>query len=290
MSALAPPEFESLEQVRARVAAGLAGVERVLCVFSGKGGVGKSAVAVQLALALSDRGLRVGLFDADLQGPSLASMLGLRGRPVAAQGEQLLPVAGPGGVLVQSLDFLLQGNQPLAWEGPAGEAAGLRSALEQAALADLLAGTRWGTLDLLIADLAPGADRLPALAQLLPRCEALAVAIPSGVALLQVERSLWRAREARIPLLGLVLNMDSQHCPGCDRALPLFGESGVAELSQTLGVEVLARIPFDRALALALDAGRPCASGAAAATPAGVAFRELAARVASRAGRKEDEW
>jgi len=282
------PEFESHAEARARVAAGLAGVERVLCVMSGKGGVGKSAVAVHLALAFAQRGARVGLLDADLQGPSLAKMLGLRGRPLAVRSGALLPVAGPGGLAVQSMDFLLQGSQALDWDGPAGEGAVLRSALEHAALADLLAETRWGRLDLLIADLPPGADRLPALAQLVPGCEALAVTIPSEVALLAVERSLRRAREARIPLLGLVLNMASHVCPGCGLHAPLYGEARVEALARALDVPVVARIPFERELAEALDAGRPRPIGGGKPTPSGAAFDELALRLAKRAEREEN--
>jgi ATP-binding protein involved in chromosome partitioning len=285
LSGLAAPELESLEHARERVAAPLARAGRIVCVTSGKGGVGKSAVAVQLARALADRGARVALFDADLQAPSIAKMLGLRGRPVSMRGDQLQPVAGPHGLRVQSMDFLLHGNQPLAWDGPAGEAATLRSALEQAALADLIANTAWGELDYWIADLAPGADRLPALAQLLPRCEALAVAIPSQVALLQVERSLRRAREARIPLLGLVLNMAELACEHCGEPTPLFRERGLAELVRSLDLECLARVPFDREFADALDEGRVASSRAVDAV-----FQQLAARIESRAAKREESW
>ena len=143
----------------------LAGVERVVAVMSGKGGVGKSAVAVNIAAALAQGGRRVGLLDADLHGPSVAKMLGLRGQPVRiGSDERLRPVPGPAGLAVQSMDFFLQGEQALDWEGPDGEGATWRSALEQAALADLIGRTDWGALDCLVIDLAPGSDRLPALA------------------------------------------------------------------------------------------------------------------------------
>ena len=205
------PALEDLAAARARVERRLAPVARVIAVMSGKGGVGKSAVAVNLALALARRGLQIGLLDADLHGPSVAKMLGLRGQPLRlAADDALHPIAGPSGLRVQSMDFFLQGNQPLAWEGEQGEAAALRSAMEHAALADLLACTEWGSLDALVVDLAPGADRLPAFAQWLPgRVAALAVTIPSEVALLAVERSLRRAYAARVPLIGLVENFAS---------------------------------------------------------------------------------
>ncbi|MBW2495144.1 MAG: P-loop NTPase, partial [Deltaproteobacteria bacterium] len=135
------PEFdvsqlvEDVDLVRARVAEQLAEVDRVVVVMSGKGGVGKSAVAVNLALGLARLGRRVGLLDADLNGPSVSKMLGLRGQPVRVTGDGLIRAAtGPHGMRVQSMDFFLQGDQALDWDGPEGEAATLRSALEQAAL------------------------------------------------------------------------------------------------------------------------------------------------------------
>ncbi len=265
------------------MAARLAGVERVLAVMSGKGGVGKSALAVNLALALAQRGDRIGLLDADLHGPSVAQMLGLRGRPIRASTEGVLrPIAGPLGLAVQGMDFFLQGNQPLDWDGPAGEGAALQSALEQAALGDLLGYTEWGRLDVMVVDLAPGAERLPALARWLPPvAAALAVTIPTQVSLLAVERSLRRAFEARVPVLGLVENWGSAVCATCGAEAPLFREASVERLARELAVEVAARIPFDAELAAAADAGRPFLEGAGRTSPAGRAFAALAERVAA---------
>jgi ATP-binding protein involved in chromosome partitioning len=279
----APALLEDAEAVRRRVLARLAGVGRIVAVMSGKGGVGKSALAVNLAAALAQGGQRVGLFDADLHGPSVPKMLGLRGQPVRfAAGDALLPVAGPLGLRVQSMDFFLQGNQPLDWEGEAGEGAALRSAMEQAALADLLGQTDWGALDLLVIDLAPGSDRLPALARWLPaRTAALAVTIPTQVALLAVERSLRRAWAARIPLLGLVENLSGAVCAGCGREAPLYREASAAALAAELAVDVLARIPFDRELARAADAGEVFLAGPGRASPAGRELARLAERVAA---------
>ena len=198
--------------------------------MSGKGGVGKSAVAVNLAAALGLSGRRIGLLDADLHGPSVAQMLGLRGQPVRiGTDERLRPIAGPRGLAVQSMDFFLQGNQALDWEGADGSGATWRSALEQAALADLIGRTAWGELDCLVIDLAPGADRLPALLPFLTeRAVALAVAIPTEVALLAVERSLRRAFEARVPVLGLVENFASAVCGTCGAEVALFREADPA--------------------------------------------------------------
>jgi ATP-binding protein involved in chromosome partitioning len=278
----ASAEFEDLEHARARVKAALSDVGRIVAVMSGKGGVGKSVVAVNLAVALAQRGLRVGLLDADLQGPSVPKMLGLRGAPVRiGSDERLRPVPGPAGLAVQSMDFFLQGSEPLEWEGLAGEAAPLRSAMESAALADLLGRTAWGPLDVLVVDLPPGADRLPELASWLPRLVALAVTIPTEVALLAVGRSLARARSARIALVGLVENCASAVCAACGAEGLLYREAGAEPLAREQGLELVARLPFDPALARAADAGIPYLEGPGRASAAGRAFAGLAERIAT---------
>ncbi len=272
--------FEDRERVRRRIAEQLAFVARTIPVVSGKGGVGKSAVAVNLALALAARGSRVGLLDGDLQGPSVAKMLGLRGQPVRATSAGLRPVPGPAGLAVQSMDFFLQGAQPLDWDGSDAEACAMRSALEESALADLLGRTEWGELDALVIDLAPGADRLPVLAHLLRRITgALVVTIPTEVALLAVERSIRRAHALRIPLIGLVENMGSIACAACGAETQLFRESPLELAARDLDAPLIARIPFEPRLAGAGDAGRSFLDDEGRDTPAGRAFDELAARV-----------
>lgn len=274
--------LRDLAQVRARVAAQLADVRRTVAVMSGKGGVGKTAVAVNLALALARQGERAGLLDGDLNSPTVARMLGLRGQPLRVAASGLRPTPGPQGLVVQSMDFFLQGTQPLAWDGPAGEGAPWRSALEDAALADLLAETEWGTLDVLVIDLPPGADRLPALVRLLPALTgAVAVTIPTQVSLLAVERSVRRAREARVPLIGLVENLGRTLCARCGAEGPLFQEVDVTTRAPELDLPLLARIPFDPALAGAGDAGRPYGEAAEWDAPAAMGFRELARVVAA---------
>jgi ATP-binding protein involved in chromosome partitioning len=279
----APPLVEDVEAVRGRVLARLEAIGRVVVVMSGKGGVGKSAVAVNLAAALAERGERVGLLDADLHGPSVAKMLGLRGRPIrVGRGDALEPVEGPFGLRVQSMDFFLQGNAPLDWDGEAGEGAPLRSAMEEAALADLLGHTDWGRLDLLVVDLAPGSDRLPALARWLPPAVgALAVTIPTEVSLLAVERSLRRAWAARIPLIGLVENFAGFVCARCGAEAPGYREASTERLARDLAVDLVARVPFDPGLAACADAGRIFAAGEGRGTSAGQAFAALAERVAA---------
>ena len=285
-----PPLLEDAEVARQRVVKRLERVGRVLPVMSGKGGVGKTAVAVNLAVALAQQGQSVGLFDADLHGPSVAAMLGLRGQPIRMAGEMLVPIPGPLGLRVQSMDFFLQGNEPLDWEGEAGEGATLRSAMEQAAIADLLGQTDWGELDVLVVDLPPGSDRLPALARWLPPCVgALAVTIPTEVALLAVERSLRRAWAARVPLIGLVENFASSVCAQCGAEGPLYREASVERLARDLAVEVVARIPFDPQLSLAADSGRLFLEGPGLDSSAGRALGKLAQRVATWEPPSEEE-
>lgn len=295
----AAPLVEDVLVVRRRVAERLATVGRVVAVTSGKGGVGKSTVAVNLAAALSRGGRRVGILDADLHGPSVAKMLGLRGQPLrlapdrARGGEMLRPAPGPCGLRVQSMDFFLQGNQPLDWDGEAGEGAALRSALEQAALADLLGTTDWGELDLLVVDLPPGADRLPALARWLPPSSAaLAVTIPTEVAMLAVERGLRRAHALRFPMIGIVENFASAVCPRCGDESPLYREARAEALADATAVPLVARIPFDSRLAQAADAGRVFLESDGVRSPAGRALGALADVVAAWEARdpEEDGW
>jgi ATP-binding protein involved in chromosome partitioning len=283
------PAFQELAAARAAIEARLERVRRVVVVMSGKGGVGKTAVAVNLALALARGGARVGVLDADLNSPSVAAMLGLRGQPLRMRGADLLPVPGPVGLAVQGMDFFLQGSQPLAWEGEQGEGAPWRSALEDAAIADLLGHTRWGELETLIVDLPPGADRLPALARLLPRrAAALAVTIPTQVALLAVERSVRRAQEAQVPVIGLVENMGRVVCRACGHEGHLFRESPVEPLAAHMDTPLLARIPFDPRLAECADAGRPFVDALAESSPTAQAFLGLARAVARYAPRVEE--
>ncbi len=213
-------------------------------------------------------------------------MLGLRGAPLRASSSGLRPIPGPRGIGVMSMDFFLQGSQALEWDGPSGEGSAQRSALEEAALADLLGSTEWNALDALIVDLAPGPDRLPALAHLHPALDlAIAVTIPTEVSLLAVERSVRRAHEAGVPMLGLVENLASSVCAQCGAEGPLFREAPVDEIARRLDLAVLARIPFDPGLAAAADAGTP--EDVLPTSAAARAFEALAAQVAPSAPAEE---
>jgi len=283
--------LEDVAVVRARIDAQLDGVGCVLAVMSGKGGVGKSAVAVNLAVALARSGQRTALLDADVNSPSLAKMLGLRGLPVRLQGDELLPTPAAAGLVLQSMDFFLQGGQALSWDGLEGEGAHLRSVLEDAALGDLLGRTRWGECDFLVVDLAPGADRIPALGRVTGRIDgAIAVTIPTEVALLSVERSVRRAREARVPLLGMVENMGTAVCPHCREEHSLYREAPVERAAADLGLPLLARVPFDPGLAAAADRGE--VFDAEGDSPAGRAFATLAEQALAYEppGPEGDSW
>jgi ATP-binding protein involved in chromosome partitioning len=178
------------------------------------------------------------------------------------------------------MDFFLQGNQALDWDGPDGQGAAMRSGLEQSATADLLGRTDWGALDVLVIDLAPGADRLPALSRFLPQtAAAIVVATPSRVALLSVDRSLRRARELRFPLIGLVENMGTSICAKCGAEQSFFRDALDSEIGSGLQIDVIARIPFDRDLAADADAGRLFLEGKGRGSIAGRALEELAAYV-----------
>lgn len=259
-----------VEEQQARLASRLDGIRFVVAVVSGKGGVGKSALTANLAAALARDGWRVGALDADLNGPSLAKMLGVRGARLGIGTDGIEPPVAACGVRVMSMDLLLPSDDaPLAWQAPtAAESQTWRGSMEANALREFLTDTRWGELDALLLDLPPGTDRLTVIAALLPRLDgALAVTIASDVAQLVVRRSLTAARDARAPLLGLVENMAG-----------LFPGADVAQMAEAAGVPFLGRIPFDADLAGAADAGAPFVISAPE-RPAARALADLASAV-----------
>ena len=240
-SALLDQVLAQRERVRER----LRDVRRVVAVMSGKGGVGKSHVTSALALALAPRFSRGrGVLDADLKGPTTALMLGARG-PLLVTDEGVQPASGHEHVKVISMDLLLPEGRPLAWREPAQERFVWRGVLENGALREFLSDVVWGTLDLLLVDLPPAADRLEDLSALVPELAgALVVTIPSEESRRSVERSMHVAAEAGVPLLGVIENMSGYQCPGCEAVRPLFaGDAGEA-LAREFGVPLLGRIPF----------------------------------------------
>ena len=254
-----------VEAQQKRLGARLAEVKSVVAVVSGKGGVGKSSITANLAGAFALAGARVGVLDADLNGPSMATLLGVRGRTLVVGAGGVEPPAGALGIRVMSMDLLLADDAtPLAWEAPSqAEAHTWRGAMEANALREFLADTAWGALDVLLVDLPPGTDRLATVTGLLPALSGtVVVTIASEVARLVVGRSITVARAAPAPVLGVIENMAG-----------MFPGPGAETLARDGGVPFLGRVPFDPALAAAGDRGEPYV----AAAPDAPAARALTA-------------
>lgn len=245
------------EQVQ-RLKTRLAGVRSIVAVMSGKGGVGKSTITTNLAAFFALQGWRVGVVDADINGPSLAKMFGVRGQRVQLDAAGVVPVTGPLGMQLISMDlFLEEDKTPVLWNGPTHETFFWRGTMEMHTLREFLSDVQWGALDLLLLDLPPGTDRLATLHDLLPDLQGtVVVTIPSDVSHLIVLKSITMAREVlHTPIIGLVENMTSYLCPGCGETHPLFGRNADTDVS--LGVPLLGSVPFDPRMATAGDRGVP---------------------------------
>lgn len=242
-----------------RLQARMASVRRVVAVMSGKGGVGKSSVTVNLAAALALEKQAVGILDADINGPSIAKMTGVRGHALHAGATGMQPAVNTLGLKVMSIDlFLPQDDTPVQWDAPTQkDAYTWRGMMEMAALRELLGDTEWGALDVLLIDLPPGTDKLPNLVDLLPQLDGtIVVTIPSGVSQLVVAKSITMAQDIlQTPVIGLVENMAAYVCAHCGQEEALFPTGHVAALAEAHDVPFLGRIPFDPRLALAADEG-----------------------------------
>ncbi len=252
-----PPDIRGATAVRAppgarlerpaRQSGRIDGVSRVIAIGSGKGGVGKSTVAANLALAFARRGRRVGLLDADVYGPSQPRMLGVSGRPSTPDGKTILPL-GNHGVTVMSMGFMLEESQSVVWRGPM-----LMSALQQ-----MLFQVRWGRLDDLIVDLPPGTgDVQLTLCQRTEVSGAIVVSTPQDVALLDARKALDMFRKLDTPVLGIIENMSGYVCPNCGHAAEIFGAGGARREAEAAGVPFLGEIPLDIELRLTSDSGTP---------------------------------
>ena len=264
-----------VEAQQARLRSRLAAVKRIVAVVSGKGGVGKSSLTAGLAACFATDGRRVGVLDADLNGPTMAKMLGVRGRQLVVTGDGVEPPRSALGVMVMSMDLLLPTDAtPLEWEASTqSESHTWRGTMEANALREFLADTRWGELDLLLLDLPPGADRLATVAALVPGLAGtVVVTIPSDVAHLVVRRSITVAARARAPVLGLVENMAG-----------LFPGPDAAALAREAGIPFLGRVPFDPELAAAADRGEAFVALRPEA-PAARALRAVAAGIRAALG------
>ena len=243
-------------EAEGRVGARLASVERIVGVMSGKGGVGKSLMSAAIAASLARAGRRVGLLDADLNGPSAARMLGISAPLREDEACGVEPARSASGVRLMSMALLLDHDAALRWKDPVDAGFVWRGVQEREAVRQFFADVDWGALDVLIVDLPPGTQRLAELHGLVPDLDgAVAVTLPGRASVDAVARPLDIARSRGLPLLGLVENMSGLACDECGALTPLYEAEGGVDLAARFDVELIARLPFDRRLAAAADKG-----------------------------------
>ncbi len=242
------------------------GVRSILAIASGKGGVGKSTVSSNLAVALAKQGRRVGLLDADIYGPSQPRMMGVNKRPASPDGKIIEPLHAHG-VTMMSIGLMLEPDKAVVWRGPM-----LMGALQQ-----MMSQVRWGELDVLIVDLPPGTgDVQLTLCQKSAPTGAIVVSTPQDVALIDARRAMDMFKTLKTPVLGLIENMSTFHCPKCGHEAHIFGHGGVEAEAETLGLPFLGALPIDLDTRLAGDGGTPIAAGEG---PIAQAYAQLADRL-----------
>ena len=242
-----PPQPSRPPRPQAGDGALLPEVGAIIAVASGKGGVGKSTTAVNLALSLAAAGHSVGLLDADIYGPSIPTMLGISGRPVSPDGEVLIPMENYG-IKTMSIGFLVEEDTPMIWRGPM-----VMGALEQ-----MMKDVRWGALDVMVVDMPPGTgDAQLTMAQRVPLAGAVIVSTPQDLALLDARKGLNMFRKVDVPVLGLIENMSYFLCPHCGERSDIFSHGGARRAAGEMGVDFLGDIPLDMAIREGADSGRP---------------------------------
>jgi len=246
---------------------GVPGVKHIIAVASGKGGVGKSTTAVNLALALKDQGLKVGVLDADIYGPSMPRLLGIQGQPQQLAGNKLDPMRTYG-LKVMSMGFLVDEDAPMIWRGP----------MVMSALSQMLKDVAWGELDVLVVDMPPGTgDAQLTMAQQVPLAGAVIVSTPQDLALIDARKGLNMFKKVNVPVLGIVENMSTFLCPHCGERSDIFGHGGAREEAGMLGVPFLGEVPLTMDVRKTSDEGKPMVATAPDSEPA-KAYREIAAK------------
>ncbi len=250
----------------------LANVRNIIAVASGKGGVGKSTTAVNLALALAAEGARTGILDADIYGPSIPLMLGVAGEsPSSDDGQSLNPLPARG-LQVMSIGFLIEADQPMVWRGP----------MVTQALNQMLQHTRWDDLDYLVVDMPPGTGDIQlTLSQQVPVSGAVIVTTPQDIALLDARKGLQMFRKVSVPVLGVIENMSTHVCTNCGHEEPLFGSGGGAVMAKDFDVELLGQLPLELRIREQTDSGMPSVVAEPDEAPAR-AYRETARKMAAR--------
>ncbi len=270
-TAEAPPDTTVDKVIESRV-------RRFIAVASGKGGVGKSTTAANLAVALKLEGLRVGILDADVYGPSQPRMLCVSGRPASAGGDMVAPLENYG-VKLMSMGLLVPDDTAMIWRGP----------MVQSALTQMLDNVAWGELDVIIVDLPPGTGDIQiSLAQQVNLSGAVIVSTPQDIALLDVVKALTMFEKAEVPILGMVQNMAIWKCPDCGREDHIFGEGGVAAEAGRRGVEMLGEVPLSLSVRAGGDGGSPVVVAEPRSAQANT-FRNIARRLIDIAGLRPEE-
>jgi ATP-binding protein involved in chromosome partitioning len=249
--------------------AALSQVKHVIAVASGKGGVGKSTTAINLALALSQEGAKVGILDADIYGPSIPMMLGLVGyKPQSNDGKMMLP-AKAHGIVAQSIGFILTDEQAAMWRGP----------MAAGALAQLIAETKWSELDYLVVDMPPGTGDIQlTLAQKAKVSGAVVVTTPQDIALADAKKGITLFEKVNIPVLGIVENMSFHQCSECGHKAHPFGSDGGSKIAQRYQVPLLGALPLDIGIGQSMDQGTPCVA-IAPDSPVSAIYRDIAIKV-----------
>jgi ATP-binding protein involved in chromosome partitioning len=248
--------------------AGVPGVEAIIAVASGKGGVGKSTTAVNLALGLASLGLKTGILDADIYGPSLPKLLAIKERPQTLGGTRLKPISRYG-LTVMSIGFLIDEETPMIWRGP----------MVISALTQMLREVEWGELDVMVVDMPPGTgDAQLTMAQQVPLKGAVIVSTPQDLALIDARRGIAMFRKVNVPVLGIVENMSTFICPQCGTRSDIFGHGGARREAERLGVPFLGEVPLHMTIREKSDAGLPVVATEPDG-PHAKAYREIAARV-----------